>query len=402
MKDNNSLFNKCPERPIKLTIRPDRIRDLKRGHPWIYGNSLSALPAAQPGSFAIVRDSAGKILAKGMYDPSSPIAFRVCELEAELSDQSITRRIIAAIEKRSRILDAQTNGCRLIYGEGDFLPGLICDVFADTAVIQTDGEGPARFWQLETIARLIADKASLKTVYFKPRSGSDTPGRVLVGTPPTQPIRFLEHGAIFETDIINGQKTGFFLDQRENRRLVRSFAQDRTVLNLFGYTGGFSVSAGLGGATSVVTVDIAKPAIADAVKNWALNGLPETRHQGVAINAFDYLDSAAAEKLNFDLVIVDPPSFVSSQAALEKGRGAYISIFAQSTTIVSSQGLLALSSCSSQVSLETFFEICTEAISKAKRRATVLHVSGQPSDHPFPLACRELQYLKFILFQLSD
>jgi 23S rRNA (cytosine1962-C5)-methyltransferase len=401
MTNDSSFFNKLPERPIKLTIRPDRIRDLKRGHPWVYGNSLTTLPEAKPGSFAIVRDSAGKILAKGMYDPSCPIAFRVCALEEELNDALIARRIEVAIHKRTAILNQQTSGCRLIYGEGDYLPGLICDQFSQTGVIQTDGDGPAQFWQLESIAKLIAKTAGLKSVYLKPRSGSQTLGRALVGSVPTEPVHFNEHGALFETDVVNGQKTGFFLDQRENRLLIKSLAKDRNVLNLFAYTGGFSVAAGLGGATSVVSVDIAKPAIATAERNWQLNQLASEQHQGVATNVFDYLSSALDNKKLFELIIVDPPSFVTSKAALEKGRGAYVSIFSQSASLVSQGGLLALSSCSSQVSAEVFLEICSDVISKARRRATVLHISGQPSDHPFPLACEELRYLKFILFELD-
>ncbi len=395
------LFNKTPERPIKLTIRPDRIRDLKRGHPWVYNSTLVSLPEAKPGSFAIIRDSAGKILAKGMYDPSCPIAFRVCALDEELNDTLIASRIETAIRKRDAILNNDTNGCRLIYGEGDELPGLICDKFAHTGVIQTDGDGPAQFWNLENIAGLIAESADLKSVYLKPRSGSETLGKSLVGKTPKEPVRFSEHGALFETDVINGQKTGFFLDQRENRFFIRSFAKNRSVLNLFGYTGGFSVAAGLGGASSVITVDIAKPAIVNAETNWLINKLAPKLHQGIALNVFDFLSSALEKKQLFDLVIVDPPSFVTSKAALEKGRGSYISIFSQSAAAVSKGGLLALSSCSSQVSSDIFIEICSEAISKARRRATVLHISGQPYDHPFPLACDELRYLKFILFKLD-
>ena len=401
MNNHAPLFNKNPERPIKLTIRADRIRDLKRGHPWVYASSLTSLPAAEPGSFAIIRDSGGKILAKGMYDPASSIAFRICALEEELNDELIASRIVKAIQKRSSLLKKQTTAFRLIHGEGDYLPGLVCDQFSQTGVIQTDGDGPARFWCLENLAQLIAATADLKAIYHKPRSGSERQGRALVGKSPSNPVQFSEHGAVFETDLVNGQKTGFFLDQRENRLLIRSFTQNRSVLNLFGYTGGFSVSAGLGGASSVVTVDIAKPAIADAEKNWLLNHLAAERHQGVATNAFDYLTKTLEEKRFFDLVIADPPSFVSSQAALEKGRGAYVSIFTQSAMTVSKGGLLALSSCSSQISSELFFEICSESISKARRRATVLHSSGQPFDHPFPLACTEMRYLKFILFQLD-
>lgn len=393
------LFFRSPTQPLKLTIRQDRIRDIKRGYPWVFAHSLVNPPDASPGSFAVLRDRDNTIIAKGMYDPSCPIVFRVCALEEPLSSELIETRIRQALARRGTILSNETDCCRLLNGEGDGLPGVICDRYADTAVLQLDGTGPSAFWNIEEFARIIRSTAGIQKVYLKPRSGSEQPSRALCGELPAAPIVVREHGALFEVDLIDGQKSGFFLDQRENRLLIRSMAAGKKVLNLFGYTGGFSIAAGLGGAQHVTTVDIARPAVLGAERNWELNGLPAASHQACAENAFDFIDRAAEEGSRFDLIVADPPSFVPSRAAVEKGENAYITLFARCIPLLAPGGILAAASCSSHVSTEQFMQICTEAFSRARRRATVLGVHGQPADHPFPLACREQQYLKFVLLQ---
>lgn len=395
------LFNKTPSSPIKLQVKQDRIRDIKRGYPWVFSHSIIDAPQAKPGSFAVLKDRENVIFAKGMYDPSCQIAFRVCALEETLSSAAIENRICNALVLRSSIFNSSNNCGRLINGEGDGLPGLVCDKFADTAILQLDGSGPEGFWRLEAIAKLIQEKIGIRNFYYKPRSDSKIKGHLILGEMPSELVRFLEHGAIFEADLVHGQKSGFFLDQRENRQIIKSISKGKTVLNLFGYTGGFSIAAGLGGASSVVTVDIAGPAVSAAGINWNLNNLDPQFHQGLAINAFDFLEESQNKKQTFDIVIADPPSFASSKASLEKGRAAYVSLFAQCANVVSANGVLALSSCSSHVGPELFMEICFEAIAKTRRRARVIGVHGQPLDHPFPLVCRELQYLKFVLIQLN-
>jgi 23S rRNA (cytosine1962-C5)-methyltransferase len=202
---------------------------------------------------------------------------------------------------------------------------------------------------------------------------------------------------VFEVNLLHGQKTAFFLDQRDNRLRIRSWAKERTVLNLFGYTGGFSVYAGAGGAREVTTVDSADAAIKTSNRNWKKNGFEESRHHGITADAFEFLEEAKKEKKYWDLVIVDPPSFAPGKHHIEKAKGAYLSVLVSALQVTSSHGIFAASSCSSHISPALFLEICEEAVSKAKRRATVLGIYGQPEDHPFPLACTELQYLKFVL-----
>jgi 23S rRNA (cytosine1962-C5)-methyltransferase len=200
--------------------------------------------------------------------------------------------------------------------------------------------------------------------------------------------------------VITGQKTGFFLDQRDNRAYLGPIASQRHVLNLFGYTGGFSVSAGLGGAESVTTVDIAAPALQLADNHWQINNLPVNRHHTVHADVFSYLADMDREKKRWEMVIVDPPSFAPSRNSVSKARTAYKSLIAAATNVTTHNGVLAVASCSSHITLPAFMELCERGVSQARRRATVLRVLGQPADHPSPLPLPEFRYLKFILMRI--
>jgi 23S rRNA (cytosine1962-C5)-methyltransferase len=199
---------------------------------------------------------------------------------------------------------------------------------------------------------------------------------------------------------VHGQKTGFFFDQRDNRARIGALAGGRSVLNLFAYTGGFSVYAGAAGARDVTSVDLAKPAMDEAERNWLLNDLPPSRHHTAAADVFRFLEDARAAKRTWELVIVDPPSFAPAERHVPKAIASYQALFAAALQVLAPGGIVAFSSCSSHVPLPTFFELTEAAVSKARRRAVVLGVHGQPADHPFPLACTELQYLKFVLLQV--
>ena len=220
------------------------------------------------------------------------------------------------------------------------------------------------------------------------------------GAAPAEPVRFRENGLHFQADLVQGQKTGFFFDQRDNRGRSRRLAKGRSVLNLFAYTGGFSVYAGANGATEVTSVDLAKPAMEEAERNWLLNGLPPERHHASRPTPSSSWRRPGPRKRSWDLVVVDPPSFAPAERHVAKALASYQALFAAALQVLAPGGIAALSSCSSHVSPQMFFELTEAAVSKARRRATVLGVYGQPADHPFPLACRELQYLKFLLLQV--
>jgi 23S rRNA (cytosine1962-C5)-methyltransferase len=389
--------------PVRLKLARERTRVLKQGYPWVYRDWLKDLPPAPPGSRAMVRDKDGALLAFGMYDPTGPLAVRVCALEREqLNDDLIRAKLEAALGLRGALFDGETtNGFRLLNGEGDGLPGLTCDVYGpDHAVLKLDGDAPAGFWNVDAVADWLGERLGVANVFLKFRADATSRGRAVRGRVPSEPVQFRENGKAFQANLVDGQKTGFFFDQRDNRARIGELAQGRSVLNLFAYTGGFSVYAGASGAGDVTSVDLAKPAVEDARHNWLLNDLPPDRHHAVAADAFQFLEDARAANRTWDLVIVDPPSFAPAARHVEKALASYQTLFASALQVLSAGGIAALSSCSSHVSTQMFLELTEAAVSKARRRATVLGVYGQPADHPFPLVCRELQYLKFLLLQV--
>lgn len=397
-----SFFNASASEPIKLKLKRDRTRSLKQGYPWIYADCFVELPPAPAGSRVMVRDRDGSLLAFGMYDCNSSLAVRVLALEhARLDDALIALRLNNALNLRRRLFVSDTTGFRLVNGEGDGLPGLVCDVYGATAVIKLDGAGPSGFWNCERIAEWLVKEAGIKNVYHKPRSDDDSEGRFVCGAKRDAVVEFCENGAKFRTDIVKGQKTGFFLDQRDNRARFGKFALGRSVLNICGYTGGFSIYAGRGGAKEVTTVDIANPAIVAANENWELNGLAPDKHHGVVADAFEFFADADKQKLSWDLIVVDPPSFAASERLVQKAMDSYQALFISALKVAGSEGVVALSSCSSHITPAMFLEICENSVSRARRRAQVLGIYGQPEDHPFPLACTELQYLKFVMLAVS-
>lgn len=397
------LIQSHQEPPIQLRLARDLTRSVKRGHPWVFAEALRQLPPASPGAQAILLDNKkGREIARGFYDPHSPLAFRVCTTHQgePLNERWAQKMFERALNLRRRLFDQQTTGFRLFNGEGDGLPGLICDVYGECAVLQLDGAGPAGFWDAPGIAQWAAQTLSLGWVYERGERGR-AEGQTLVGERPGAPIVFLENGARFSVEVARGQKTGFFLDQRDNRQKIRELAAGRQVLNVFGYTGGFSVCAGLGGASHVTTVDLAAPALKAAQTNWELNQLSPTTHEVVAADAFEFLAEAAQQRKKWNLVIVDPPSFASAKTGVAKAIAAYQKLIAAAAAVTAPDGLLAAASCSSHVGLEAFLGACEEGISLARRRATVLHLGGQPADHPTPLALPEFRYLKFVLMRVE-
>lgn len=394
--------------PLVLRLNRDLARTIKRGHPWVYADALRDLPRANSGTPAVLLDNKkGQPVAIGFYDPASPLAFRVCDATglSKLDGRWAERRLRDALTLRASLFDEQaadiqTTGYRLLNGEGDGTPGLVVDVYGSAAVMKLDGAGPCGFWNASEIAGWLAESSSLKCVYER-RKERGTEGRVLVGSIPQHPVPFVEHGLKFTADLVKGQKTGFFLDQRENRHTIRHLARGRSVLNLFAYTGGFSVAAGCGGATQVTTIDLAKPAIDAAVDHWRLNGLPESAHEALAADAFVFLDEAAHERRRWDIVVVDPPSFAPNQESIPKATTAYQTLIAAGARVTSKGGLLAAASCSSHINLEAFLTICEEGVSEARRRATVLGIHSQPADHPTPLVLPEFRYLKFVLMRVD-
>jgi 23S rRNA (cytosine1962-C5)-methyltransferase len=380
---------------LSISLHRNLRKSVLRGHPWIYRESVNnpSSPVATA-QLAQVFDSKKEFLAWGLYDPHSPLSLRVLSLEKKPPTlDTFRKRFADALEIRRAVIPENTTGYRLFNGEGDLLPGVVCDVYGDTAVLQFDGQGPNEFWDKQAIADWLVEQKVVRSAVEKFRRHTQGGIQLLAGAPCEAEVVILENGVKFKVDLQKGQKTGFFLDQRDNRQYIRTVSAGKSVLNLFSYSGGFSVYAGLGGASKVASLDVAEGAIQLATENWGLNGLAPENHHGLCVDVFEYLNG---DKEMWDHVIVDPPSMGHSEDQKERAQAKYIETFAAAAKRVKPRGHLSLSSCSSHVSFQDFFEIINESVSKANRRGQILRISGQGADHPFPHSAYELRYLKFV------
>jgi 23S rRNA (cytosine1962-C5)-methyltransferase len=387
---------------VPLQLRKDLVRDIKRGHAWLYSDALERLVKAPAGTVAILNDRKGERIASGIYAPEHAIPLRICRTSPPytLDDAWLADRLIQAYRLRTAFFDAQTTGYRLTFGEGDWVPGLVIDIYDRTAVMKLDGGAPEQFYQPPAIAQWLVKHLPLERVVLRSRERGRG-GEVLIGPKVEQPVPFLENGLRFTADVIHGQKTGFFLDQRDNRAIVRRLSRNQRVLNLFSFNGGFSIAAGLGGASHVTSVDIAAPAIEAARVHWSNNQLKEDLHCGEVADVFAFLENANQSKQQWDFVICDPPSFAPSESSKPTALAAYSRLAQLAAKATATSGLLALASCSSHVDHQDFLTCNSEALGRARRKATLLADCGMPVDHPTPLAMSELRYLKFLLFRLD-
>ena len=381
---------------MRVRLVKDLARHLRAGHPWVWRDALA--PArAQTGATVEIVDRGGRFVARGLWDERSPIAVRVYTLDERepLDDALVRRRLAEALAARNGTIDPQTtDSFRWCNGEGDFLPGIVVDLYATVAVVRVDGDAarallPSVADAVETLGRPLG----VTTVYERARGR----GELLRGVAPLSTVEIREHGVRFAVDVIHGQKTGSFLDQRENRRALRPFADGVEVLNLFAYTGGFSVHAALAGARRVVSVDVAPAAIEAARENFVLNGLNPQKHAFDAEDAFAWLARAREKNQRYGLVIVDPPSFAPSEKARARAIAAYRDLHAAALAVVAPGGILAACSCSSHVTMDDFVGALRDGAVKADRALRLLELRGQPADHPTPPAFPEGRYLKMII-----
>ena len=390
----------------RATVRLTKpLRDaIRAGHPWIYDRALAAMKNIAAGELVTIVDDTGPI-ATAFADPTSPIRARVLDAPDAACDGAWAgARAEAAAARRAR--DPLLVGCtgrRLVHGEGDGCPGLVVDAYTDTAVIVFDGPAATAFWRAridDVLAGLERGGATIAHVWLRGERRERSAGEALRGDPASE-IVIHEDEARFGVDVRSGQKTGFFLDQRENRRTVRRHAAGQTVLNLFAYTGGFSLHASLGGATRVTSVDIAAPAIAAIEKNLKLSGLAVDAHERVAADAFEFLERAKAQGRRWDLVIVDPPSFAPSERAKAGALRAYERLASAALAVVEPGGRFALSSCSSHVTEADLLAAVASVSPRSGAHAPNLRLrgsAGAASDHPVLAAFSEGRYLKFLFF----
>lgn len=402
---SGSRLVRAPDRRREVVLTKDLRRDLRRGHPWVFSDALRLpMAGAEAGEIMTLVGKDGRPIGTGYVDPDGPLALRVCSLDARARPDDAWARagLQRAIGLRATLFPSDapraTTGYRVVNGEGDGLPGLVVDRYGDVLVVKPDGPIAATFWDVDGVARWLAEATGARVVYGRDRARGGAEGRPLVGDAPAGPVAFVELGVPFTADVVHGQKTGFFFDQRENRARVGGLARGRRVLNAFGYTGGFSVHAGVGGAAHVTTLDIAAPAIAAAEANWIGAGLDPAKHRGVAADAFEMLE---ASDERWDLVVLDPPAFAPSKKALPQALAAYQRMVRAGARVAAPEAFMVIASCSAHVRAADLQTAIEEGIGEARRRATVIHVAGQPPDHPYPLACPELAYLKAFYLRLD-
>lgn len=393
---------------VKVPVKPGLGRHIRAGHPWVFKKAIEAAPRIPPGSVVDLTDD-GRFCGRGYWDPYSAIAVRVLTTDPrEMVDGAFfERKVKVALESRLSLIKLDgTNAFRLIHGEGDGLPGVIVDLYDGWAVMKLYSAGltPHRPLIVEALSRMVP---GLKGVVGRDEIGRDDAdvdeekgnGRMLWGPEAPRPITIEERGAKFLVDVYAGQKTGFFLDQRENRYLLRRISKGLDVLNCFCFSGGFSVNAALGGAKSVFSVDQDADAIALARENFTLNGLNASAHDFLAADAFDLLDSFKREGRKFDLIILDPPAFAKSQKAVEGAIAGYASLNRQALAVLKPGGLLCTASCSARVSSEAFFDAVKEGAYNAGAELAMVEERYQPPDHPIRLQFREGRYLKFFVLR---
>lgn len=388
---------------MSLVLKRGREKWILEGHPWIFRAAVAKEPKGEPiGEVLDVLDWRGKFVAKGFYNSHSSIPLRVLTRQQDVAIDAdwMARQIQQAVALRARAFDdASTSGYRLIHGENDFLPGLVVDRYGDFLVVQIHTLGMDG-WR-EIIVEALTNQVSPKGIFERSDVGArqgeglDTlPVGVLAGETPPERVAFLENGLPFVCDVHTGQKTGFFLDQRDNRLTVAAFCQDAQVLNCFSYSGGFSVFAAHGGAVSVESVDASEPALILARENLSLNGFDPDVHPCIQENVFDYLKACRESGRQFDVVVVDPPAFAKSLGALKRASRAYVRLNRMAIDVLRPGGILVSASCSSAVDDETFLGFLRLAGAETQRSVQVIKTHLNSIDHPGFVAFPEGRYLK--------
>ncbi len=394
----------------QLVLLPGKNRTLAHRHPWIFAGSVDRLNGrARPGDTVEVVAANGRPLAKAAWSPQSSIRARVWSFDAEevIDDAFFKRRVQAAVDRRRVWPDLQAQqGLRLIHGESDGLPGVLADRYADTVVVQLTAAGSDK-WRT-AIVNAIARATDCARIYE--RSDSDVrrlEGLASVsgwrlGEAPDEALTIDEHGIRMHVDIVAGHKTGFYLDQRDNRLLTRQLAAGRATLNCFCYTGGFSLQALAGGASQVLSIDSSAPALATAAANLALNPqLDATRAEWRDADVFSELRTMHSAGRRFDLIILDPPKFAPSAAHAEQAARAYRDINIFGFRLLDAGGLLMTYSCSGGIDRALFQRIVADAAVAAGREARIVRWLDAPADHPVALNFSEGDYLKGLLCQVD-
>jgi 23S rRNA (cytosine1962-C5)-methyltransferase len=402
---------KTTEAALRLRVTATAETILRSGHPWLFAESVrSQNREGRLGELAVIFDRKDKFLAIGLFDPDSPLRVRILHSGKPQTIDSAwwKKRLAETIGRRSTLFDEQTTGYRLINGESDGWPGLVLDRYDNTLVVKL--YTAAWLPRLQEIVALFAEQLPHERLILRLSRNMQrvaqsefhrTDGEALLGLAPKGSVIFLENGLRFEADVLRGQKTGFFLDQRENRQIVGSLARDCDVLNAFSFSGGFSLYAAQGGARSVTDLDISAHALESARRNFALNesnpAIKNCRHEIIQADAFEWLADTSGKK--FDLVILDPPSLAKRESERAGAIQAYEKLASNGINLLRSGGVLVAASCSAHVSTGEFLTALRETARRSGNKFEEIRTTTHASDHPatFP----EAQYLKCIYLRFD-
>lgn len=391
---------------LALHVTPAAVRALRQGHPWLFDQAIvQQRGEGRPGDLAVVFGERRQFVAIGLYDPTSPLRVRILQHSTPqpIGQAWLRDKLAQANTLRADLPTQGTTGYRLVHGENDGLPGLVIDRYAGTLVIKLYSVAWAP-WLRDVCAALAEVQPADAIVLRLSRAVQGLPGHLyglvdgmtLAGEATAEAVLFSENGLRFEVNVRQGQKTGFFLDQRENRARVEQLAADRTTLNVFAYSGGFSLYAARGGAPVVVSLDLSAPALAAAERNFALNrhipAVAVAQHDVLLADAFVGLADLRRARRRFDLVIVDPPAMAKQASEVARARLAYRRLTALALGVLAPGGMLVMSSCSSRVDADTFFATVNQAARQVGRPLRERERTGHPIDHPVGFA--EGAYLK--------
>ncbi len=389
----------------QIRLRKGKEESLRRFHPWVFSGAIQSMDdGIIEGDIVRVVNISGEFIAVGHYQQGS-IAVRVLTFkDVEINDTYFRSRLQSALQMRKAIGIAdnlENNTYRLVHGEGDNLPGLIIDIYNDTAVMQAHSIGMHMMRKQIALSLAEVMKHRVRNIYYKSEttlpfmSSEDMNGFLLGGS---ENNTATENGLKFRVDWLRGQKTGFFVDQRENRSLLEHFAKGKRVLNMFCYTGGFSFYAMRGGAELVHSVDSSAKAIELTKENVNLNFPNDSRHEAYCEDAFKYLERAGS---NYNLIILDPPAFAKHRGALHNALKGYTRLNQKAFEKIESGGVLFTFSCSQVVTKDHFRNAVFTAAALARRKVRILHQLHQPADHPINIYHPEGEYLKGLVLYVE-
>ena len=382
-----------------------RQKKLLQGHPWVYGNEIERVEGEiEDGGLVTVVDFRGRYMGTGFYNSKSLITVRLLtHRQEEITDELIASRVKAACDYRRFVMNRPgTDSCRLIYGEADRLPGVIADRFGGVIVLQVLTLGMERFTQTIADALLACEKPDCLLLQnddaIRRKEGMECFTRVLYGTLPEENI-IHENGVKLAVDVLGGQKTGYFLDQKDNHLFVRQFCKDARVLDCFSYIGAFALNAAAAGAKEVTAVDISEAAVQLIEKNAALNGADIT---AVCANCFDFLRAQVKAGEKYDVVVLDPPAFTKAHANMASACRGYKEIALSAMRLLPAGGVLATHSCSYHMPEEVFVNTVLSAAQDLHRQVRVITLRRQDIDHPVLAGYPESHYLKSLWLQMLD